>query len=55
MSMSGNTKKTRHIQDGRKMIFSKKAKHTCTWGVRQVSNQKGRSTGIDINLLRKKT
>ena len=32
MSMSDNTKKTRHIQDGRKIIFSKKEKHTCTWG-----------------------
>ena len=33
MSMSDNTKKMmRHIQRGRKMIFSKKAKHACTWG-----------------------
>ena len=30
--MSDNTKKTKHIQHGRKMIFSKKTKHTCTWG-----------------------
>ena len=32
MSMPDNTKKMRHIQHGRKMIFSKKVKHTCTWG-----------------------
>ena len=32
MSMSDNTKKMRHIEHGRKMIFSKKVKHTCTWG-----------------------
>ena len=32
MSMSYNTKKMRHILHGWKIIFSKKAKHTCTWG-----------------------
>ena len=50
MSMSDNTKKTRHIQHGQKMIFSKKMKHTCTWGGRWATNQKGHSTSIDIML-----
>ena len=32
MPMSDNTKKMRHILHGRKMIFLKKEKHTCTLG-----------------------
>ena len=54
MSMLDTTKKTRHIQDRKKMIFSKKAKHTCTWGAgRWVPNHKGHSAGIDIMLCNK--
>ena len=42
MSMSDNTKRTRHIQIGRKMIFSKKVKHTCTWRGEEVGRQQPR-------------
>ena len=49
MSMSDNTKKTRHIQDGRKMIFSKKAKHTCTSGG-EVGHQQPRFGALQATL-----
>ena len=39
MSMSANTNKMRHILHGQKMMFSKKEKHTCTWGGGEVGHQ----------------
>ena len=35
MLMSVNTNKIEHILHGRKMMFSKKVKHTCTLGGRR--------------------
>ena len=50
MSMSENTNKMRHIIHGRKMMFSKKAKHTCTWRGEEVGYKQPRVGAIQAPM-----
>ena len=51
MSISANTKKTRHMLHGRTMDISKKARHTRTWwGGAEVGHQKHRFGALQAPL-----